>query len=53
MSGWLGDWRDTPVLAGVRSPDALEKLPGREREGWRTLWAEWAAFRAKARGREP
>jgi tetratricopeptide (TPR) repeat protein len=53
VSGWLGHWQGTPDLAGVRSPDALKKLPGHEREGWRALWGEWDALRAKARGREP
>jgi hypothetical protein len=44
----LGRWQRDPAFAGVRSPDALAKLPALEREGWRTLWADVAATLAQA-----
>jgi tetratricopeptide (TPR) repeat protein len=36
----LSHWKHDPDLAGVREPDALAKLPERERDDWRALWAE-------------
>jgi tetratricopeptide (TPR) repeat protein len=35
----LQRWRREADLAGVRGPQALEKLPEEEREEWRELWA--------------
>jgi serine/threonine-protein kinase len=35
-------------LAGVRDPDALERLPDDERDAWRALWARAAALREHA-----
>jgi tetratricopeptide (TPR) repeat protein len=40
----LSDWQTNPVLAGVREPAALTRLPAAEREQWQRLWAEMAAF---------
>jgi serine/threonine-protein kinase len=34
-------------LAGVRDPDALEKLPDDERDAWRALWARAEALRER------
>jgi serine/threonine-protein kinase len=36
----LGHWQADADLAGVRDPEALDKLPEAERAGWRALWAE-------------
>ena len=36
----LQHWRADPDLAGVRDPDALERLSETERDAWRSLWAE-------------
>ena len=44
MQRWLAD----PHLAGVRSAEALAKLPAEERPGWAKLWAEAEALRKKA-----
>jgi tetratricopeptide (TPR) repeat protein len=38
----LTHWRQDPDLAGVRDESALAKLPAKEREAWRKLWAEVA-----------
>jgi tetratricopeptide (TPR) repeat protein len=45
MQHWLQD-RD---FNGVRSPDALNKLPEAERQAWGKLWADVSATLAKAR----
>jgi tetratricopeptide (TPR) repeat protein len=46
----LQHWKADPDLAGIRSPDALAKLPEAERATWRSLWAEVDALLARARG---
>ncbi len=43
----LSDWLRDTDLAGVRG-DAVTKLPEAERGGWRKLWADVAATRARA-----
>jgi serine/threonine-protein kinase len=40
----LASWREDPDLAGLRDPDALEKLPPAEREDCRALWGDLAAL---------
>jgi hypothetical protein len=37
-------WQKAAELAGVRDAAALAKLPGAEREGWRTLWHDVAVL---------
>jgi tetratricopeptide (TPR) repeat protein len=44
MQHWLRD----PDFNGVRSPDALAKLPAAEREGWQKLWADVADLLQRA-----
>jgi hypothetical protein len=41
-------WQNDADLGGVRSPDALAKLPEAERDEWRKLWAEVEALLGKA-----
>ncbi len=36
----IEEWQETPDFAGVRDPEALDKLPEAERASWRTLWVE-------------
>jgi tetratricopeptide (TPR) repeat protein len=48
VRGALRGWRDDPQLAGVRDPDALEKLPEAERVAWLSLWADADALLRKA-----
>jgi eukaryotic-like serine/threonine-protein kinase len=38
----LARWRDDPDLAGLRDPDALNRLPPAERQEWRVLWQKAA-----------
>src|SRR5262249_11160773 len=40
----LGHWRQDADLASVRDPQALDTLPGDERQQWRQLWDEVAAL---------
>ncbi len=49
----LQHWQEDADLAGLREPDALEKLPEAERKGWRQLWAEAAELLKRARGNRP
>ncbi len=49
----LEEWLNDSDLAGVRLPDALEKLPGPEREQWRGFWADVQALLAETRGKGP
>ncbi len=45
----LRHWRGDPDLAGVRSAEALAKLPSKERRPWQELWADLdAALRGPA-----
>jgi hypothetical protein len=44
----LRHWQEDTDLAGVRDEAALAKLPGDEREAWKSLWAEVEALLAKA-----
>ena len=39
----IATWQTDPVLAGVRHPAALVKLPDAEREPWQRFWADVAA----------
>jgi serine/threonine-protein kinase len=48
----LKHWRQDADLAGLRDPEAVEKLPPHEREAWRALWAEVEALLRKA-GEQP
>jgi hypothetical protein len=45
----LAWWRKDPDLAGLRDPDALEKLPPAERQECRTLWSDHNALLERAR----
>jgi serine/threonine protein kinase/Flp pilus assembly protein TadD len=49
MQQWLQD----TDFAGVRDKDALAKLPEKEREAWRQLWADVAEMLAKTQGKGP
>jgi eukaryotic-like serine/threonine-protein kinase len=46
-------WQKDSDLAGIRDPDAIEKLPEAERKEWRDLWAEVARLIEKARASHP
>jgi Tfp pilus assembly protein PilF len=49
----LTNWRSDPDLASVRDPQALERLPEKERAAWQALWRdvdELAARLKKADG---
>ena len=39
----IGVWQTAPILATVRDPVELAKLPAAEREQWQRLWADVAA----------
>jgi hypothetical protein len=43
----LRHWKEAPDLAGVRDADALDKLPQREHDDWRKLWADVDALLQK------
>jgi serine/threonine-protein kinase len=45
----LRHWQEDTDLAGVRDEAALAKLPGDEREAWKSLWAKVDGLLAKAR----
>ncbi|MGO9467671.1 MAG: protein kinase domain-containing protein [Isosphaeraceae bacterium] len=47
----LRHWQMDPDLAGIRDPEALEKLPEAEQKGWRDLWAAVGALTGNAPGR--
>jgi hypothetical protein len=44
----LAWWRKDPDLAGLRDPDALDKLPPAERQECRRLWRDLDALRKQA-----
>jgi hypothetical protein len=46
MQHWLQD----TDFAGVRAPEALAKLPERERKEWQALWEEVESLRKRAAG---
>jgi hypothetical protein len=46
----LEHWLEDPAFAGVRRPDALDRLPEAERQAWHKLWADVADTRARAEG---
>jgi serine/threonine-protein kinase len=46
----LTAWRDDPDLAGLREPDALEKLSVEERKEWLALWKEIDALLNRTTG---
>jgi tetratricopeptide (TPR) repeat protein len=41
---WLQHWQSDPDLAGVRSRDALARLPAKERQQWERLWSDVEAL---------
>ncbi len=43
-------WQEDPDFAGVRGPEALNRLPEAERKEWRELWADVAKTLDKAQG---
>src|SRR5262249_6581179 len=43
----LRHWQQDTDLAGVRTADALQKLPPAERAAWQKLWADVEAVLAK------
>lgn len=45
----LSKWRDDPDLAGVRDPDALDKLSPAERQACSELWRDLDALLARVR----
>ena len=45
----LKHWQQDTDLAGVRDEAALAKLPGAEREAWKSLWAKLDVLLANAR----
>jgi serine/threonine-protein kinase len=45
----LARWREDPDLAGLRDPDALEKLSPAERQECRALWGDHDALLCRAR----
>jgi serine/threonine protein kinase len=48
----LEHWQKDTDLAGIREPEALEGLPGPERDAWRALWEEVSKLLGKARAGE-
>lgn len=50
VRGALESWTRDPDLAGVRDPDALDRLPEDERAAWRALWAEVDRLLQRAEG---
>jgi serine/threonine-protein kinase len=46
----LTQWRGDPDLAGLREPDALDRLPAEERKEWSALWAEVGALLKRTTG---
>jgi serine/threonine-protein kinase len=44
----MTEWRTDPDTAGVRDPEALEKLPAEERARWLSFWSDVASVLAKA-----
>jgi tetratricopeptide (TPR) repeat protein len=49
----LERWLVDADLAGVRDPEAIDALPGPERDGWRALWKDVAAALARAKRGKP
>ena len=45
----LARWRENPDLAGLREPEALDKLPPAERQECRALWSDLDAQLKRAR----
>jgi tetratricopeptide (TPR) repeat protein len=45
----LSPWRDEPDLAGLREPEALDRLSPAERRQWRSLWGEVDVLIQRAR----
>jgi serine/threonine-protein kinase len=45
----LSPWREEPDLAGLRDPDALDRLPQDERQECRALWRDLDALLRRAR----
>ena len=45
----LSQWREEPDLAGLREPDALDRLSADERKECNALWSEVAALLNRAR----
>jgi hypothetical protein len=40
-------------LAGIRDPDALDRVPFEARQAWRNFWPEVDALLARAQGNRP
>jgi serine/threonine protein kinase/Flp pilus assembly protein TadD len=53
VRGILTYWQQVPDFASVRDEEALAKLPTREREPWRKLWADVATTLAKVQQQNP
>jgi hypothetical protein len=49
----LEHWKTDRDLAGVRDPEALDKLPDEEWQAWRAFWGEVDALLVKAQGKRP
>jgi serine/threonine-protein kinase len=49
----LRHWQQDTDLAGIRSADALAKLPDAERKEWDAFWGEVADLLKRAEGRKP
>jgi hypothetical protein len=47
----LAHWQQDADLAAVRDDKALSLLPEKERQEWRKLWADVAALRKNAEGK--
>jgi tetratricopeptide (TPR) repeat protein len=46
-------WQREPALEALRETEALNKLPGEEREAWRKWWADVAGLIQKAKQQPP
>jgi serine/threonine-protein kinase len=46
---FLQHWQRDPLLAGLREPAALKKLPKTEQEAWNKLWADVEALLTQKR----
>ncbi len=49
LQRWMRTWRQDPVLALVREPGDLAKLPAVEREEWETFWRDVSELQRTAR----
>jgi serine/threonine protein kinase/Flp pilus assembly protein TadD len=51
VGGLLTHWQADPVLAGVRGPEALARLPEAERQPWHKLWDDVGDMLKRAQGK--